>query len=327
MRIYAMLLTAASLFGAAETAWSFEPLDGTFIAKRACAAPASIRGGNNPGKVRVVKDEAYTVKGLNKPKGTFVQIRVDGAKPDLRWVALNCGDISQAEPNPPPTMPGDGTPRYVLALSWQSAFCESKPDKTECRSQTQSRFDASHFAIHGLWPQPESRQYCDVSPQDRTASEKRRWEALPEPAISVETRSRLEIAMPGTASFLERHEYTKHGTCFGANAESYFRSTLALTDQINASKLRDAVAGKVGQSVTAQQLEQAFDQSFGAGTSKALEINCQGDIDSRRVLLSEIRINLKGQVTDKSQLADVLDTEASRQRDCAEAIVDPVGLQ
>ena len=41
---------------------------------------------------------------------------------------------------------------YVLAASWQPSFCETKPDKDECESQTGDRFDATHFAIHGLWP-------------------------------------------------------------------------------------------------------------------------------------------------------------------------------
>ena len=41
---------------------------------------------------------------------------------------------------------------YVLALSWQPAFCEGRPDKSECRTQTQNRFDANNFVLHGLWP-------------------------------------------------------------------------------------------------------------------------------------------------------------------------------
>ena len=39
----------------------------------------------------------------------------------------------------------------VLAVSWQPGFCETRPRLPECRSQKKSRYDATHFALHGLW--------------------------------------------------------------------------------------------------------------------------------------------------------------------------------
>src|SRR3546814_1497468 len=44
---------------------------------------------------------------------------------------------------------------FVLAVSWQPAFCETRPAKPECVTQDEDRFDASHFALHGLWPRSE----------------------------------------------------------------------------------------------------------------------------------------------------------------------------
>ena len=49
--------------------------------------------------------------------------------------------------------------RFVLALSWEPAFCETQPDVPECRSQTTGSLDARQFSLHGLWP-PDV--YCDV---------------------------------------------------------------------------------------------------------------------------------------------------------------------
>ena len=46
-----------------------------------------------------------------------------------------------------------GPAQYVLAVNWQLAFCETRSRLPECRSQTEDRFDASHFTLHGLWPQ------------------------------------------------------------------------------------------------------------------------------------------------------------------------------
>src|SRR3546814_5265076 len=53
---------------------------------------------------------------------------------------------------------------FVLAVSWQPAFCETRPAKPECVTQDEDRFDASHFALHGLWPQPRGNVSCGVEP-------------------------------------------------------------------------------------------------------------------------------------------------------------------
>src|SRR3546814_10932851 len=59
---------------------------------------------------------------------------------------------------------------FVLAVSWQPAFCETRPAKPECVTQDEDRFDASHFALHGLWPQPRGNVYCGVEPGLRASA-------------------------------------------------------------------------------------------------------------------------------------------------------------
>ncbi len=90
-----------------------------------------------------------------------------GAQPDRRWVAVDCGTIdgAQAAPPAPPSRPqaSGPKPRYTLAVSWQPAFCEARTRTPECRSQTPGRFDASHFSLHGLWPEPYENVFCGVS--------------------------------------------------------------------------------------------------------------------------------------------------------------------
>ena len=51
----------------------------------------------------------------------------------------------------------------LLAASWQPAFCEQRPDRPECASQTATRYDANHFALHGLWPGPRNNSYCNIN--------------------------------------------------------------------------------------------------------------------------------------------------------------------
>ncbi|MFO1432010.1 MAG: ribonuclease T [Candidatus Competibacteraceae bacterium] len=294
-------------------------ITGEFIAHKACPAVQSIKSGANPGKIKLQIDHHYPATGLNKPNGDYVQLRVSGARPELRWVRLSCGELKTDDNH-------EDKGRYVLALSWQPAFCETKPDKPECRTEVPGRFDADHFTLHGLWPQPERNVFCKVSEQDRFNAEKRHWDRLPEPSLSPNTLTRLQTAMPGTASHLERYEFIKHGSCFPADAETYFRIALDLQQQVNSSKLQELMAGHIGKAVSADEMKRAFEQTFGTGTGGALGIRCIGDVDSRRTLINEIRIPLKGPLTETTSLQQAMDQSAPEPSDCSQGIVDPVGL-
>lgn len=305
---------------------AFEPVQGQFQALESC--PATIGINRPPDGVSVRGGELYPALGLNRKDGEYLQIRIPGAKPEPRWVNRRCGAWPVAVSGVETTKAGQdlGRPRkkLLLALSWQPAFCESQPSKRECRTQTAVRFDASHFSLHGLWPQPQSLKYCGVPASVRATDERRRWEALPGLNLEAETRRQLEQAMPGTASGLERHEWVRHGSCFGSDAETYFRTALALLDQVNASQLRETLAGRVGETVTGSQLRNAFEQSFGAGAGRALGLRCGRD--GARRLISEVRIKLRYPVTDSTRLKDALDLSSPAASNCDAGVVDRVGL-
>ena len=319
MRTKAVIVSIMLTWGYGSTAYAFEAASGEFLAKNSCAAVQSVKKGGNPGRVKLRVDERYPVTGLNRPNGAYVQIKVAGARPELRWVKRNCGTLNSGPVEPV-------VEKYVLAISWQPAFCETKPEKTECKTQVPGRFDADHFALHGLWPQPEKNVFCGVSATDRSNADQGKWDKLPEPEVSVETRARLSEAMPGTASNLQRHEFTKHGTCFPGNADIYFRVSLALLEQINASGLRNLMATHIGATVSSEDIKREFEQSFGAGAGAALNVRCVDDENSHRRLINEIRVNLKGALMEVTKLQDVLDNSTRADGDCSEGIVDPVGL-
>lgn len=313
----ALSVLAALAYGASSDA--VEPLQGDFVARMECPAVQSTKKNTNPGHISVRINERYRASGLNRPNGEYLQIRVPGAQPEQRWVLLSCGELD--------TDGGFAAPRaYVLAISWQPSFCETMPAKAECRTQAPGRFDADHFTLHGLWPQPENNVFCGVSAVDKSRDKAGRWNALPEPPISAETRDRLKVAMPGTASYLQRHEFTKHGSCFPGNADIYFRVSLGLLDQINRSQFRNFVATNIGKTVSVSDMERQFDKSFGPGSAAAIAVHCIGDVDSRRTLINEIRINLKGALVPATRLPDVLDGSVPGHSDCAQGVVDPVGL-
>ena len=89
-------------------------------------------------------------------------------------------------------------------------------------------------------------------------------------------------------SCLDRHEWIKHGTCAGIDPEGYFGHTLRLDARVQATAFGDAITANVGREVTPEQLIQAFEASFGAGSGEALTLVC-----SDRGDLSEVRIALQ----------------------------------
>ena len=105
--------------------------------------------------------------------------------------------VPEAPTAPQRPAPAQADAFFILAVSWQPAFCETATGKPECRSQSRDRFDATHFTLHGLWPRDE---YCGVPDRHETADRDGRWSALPEVELTPALRRKLDTAMPGTLS-------------------------------------------------------------------------------------------------------------------------------
>ena len=210
----------------------------------------------------------------------------------------------------------------ILAASWQPAFCETAPDKPECQSLGQKRFDASHFALHGLWPEDS---YCDVPATQRKNDEAGRWSQLPPVDLDSATRAVLEQAMPGTRSQLERHEWIKHGTCYGEDADRYFGTAVLLLATLNASEVQALFASNVGRQLSAKRIRAAFDNALGAGAGARVKINCEEDGDRR--LITEITLGLYGVAGDTPNLGKLLLGARPTSTGCDGGMVDAVGLQ
>jgi ribonuclease T2 len=235
-----------------------------------------------------------------------------------------------SEPSPPPT-PGTTSKTdspsaasdafFILAVSWQPAFCETAPTKPECRAQGEGSFEARHFTLHGLWPQDE---YCGVSDRLEDLDRDGRWSELPAPELTNPLRTRLVTAMPGTASHLDRHEWIKHGTCFHGDAETYYAVSLALLDQLNASPVRDLFVDSIGKRLTQSAIRAAFDHAFGADLGQRVRVACADDGD--RTLVTELTLGLWGVVDADPDLAHLLAAARPTNGGCGGGVVDAVGL-
>jgi ribonuclease T2 len=217
---------------------------------------------------------------------------------------------------------------YILAMSWQPGFCESKPNKPECQTQTEERYDASHFTLHGLWPQPRNNVYCNVSPAEVSKDKNRRWSELSELVLEADTREELNKVMPGTQSFLHRHEWIKHGTCYNDESpEEYFHDSLDIMDELNGpnSEVRTLFVENVGREITANQIHEAFENSFGDGAGDKIKISCKRD--GNRNLITEITLSLKGDLGGIPLSQALMNAKSANNIGCTAGIVDPVGLQ
>ncbi len=329
--LIALMLAVFSFALFSNSALAFVPFEGQFTATSNCEALSSIKKGTNPQNVRLKRGQTYQVVGKNNDVASHYQVEIDSASPSLRWVAISC--LNPGGSSTLPTQPIDSTPTkppatppvasgkdYLLALSWQPAFCESKPDKTECKTlaANPNRFEATNFALHGLWPQPESNSYCGVSQTDISFDKNKAWSKLPaiENKLSPQTWSRLQVVMPGTASNLQRHEWTKHGTCYEGTPEEYYSELIALIDAFNASPVRKLVATNIGRQVTIKAIDQAL-SSFGANTGDKVQVKCTNSV------LGELWVNLEGNVTLTTPVADlVINSPNAKRETFASCLID-----
>ncbi len=279
-------------------------LSATLTATQACPATASTHGGTGPA---LEPGHQYQVVAQNRPDPTFFQILLDGQR---RWVATTCGQLDPANaranvganaaaaPTPNSQQPGTRA-TYVFAMSWEPAFCRAHADRPEC-APTEPGAAGRQLSLHGLWPQPRGKAYCNVDPALAAADRAHQWDRLPEPDISPRTRQRLAAQMPGLESGLERHEWVVHGTCSGLPADAYFNRAADLSEQINATNLPAFFAQNEGRTLNSAAIRAAFDQAFGPGAGARILISCP----SRTI--QEFDLNLAGDVTGTAKLPDLL---------------------
>ncbi|NEQ39302.1 MAG: ribonuclease T2 [Okeania sp. SIO3I5] len=306
-----------------------------------CEAYTSIKKKSEP--VTLEPGKVYQAYGLNKESGDYISIKVGKQS---KWINKNCGQLTPEgqgrdeiqssyedessnesettyveitpieEKKTATSCPPQGCAKeYVLAISWQPSFCQTKQYKPECISQTTDRYDATNFTLHGLWP--DRIYYCGVSYEDQNDSKDRNWDDLPVLDLDEETTSELDIVMPGKQSYLHRHEWIKHGTCDGRNEDTYYDISVDLLNDVNTSEVQDLFEANIGKRITRSQIERAFDNSFGEGAGESVKIRCKSG------LISELQIKMRRPLLGE-KLADVLLPRSGSS--CSSGIVDPVGF-
>jgi ribonuclease T2 len=190
---------------------------------------------------------------------------------------------------------------YVFAVSWQPAFCENKPEKPECRITDPKAYQATHFTLHGLWPNKTScgtnYGFCGsvkIPPRD--------FCEYPAVELSKTVYDKLAEVMPSASSgsCLERHEWYKHGTCQSRAADQYYSQAVDLVRQFNDSGISKFMSEHIGQQVSLNEFRTVLNQSLGEGASKHAKLGCKNG------LLVDIYLSLPADLKAGSNLKDLL---------------------
>lgn len=297
-----------------------EKMNACFEATKSCEALRSIRCHTNPGNIHLEVGTQYPLVARNKANAaTHYQLILSGIASERRWVEVACGRVLEScDSSNGASVSVPASDEYLLAISWQPSFCETHENKPECRTLTSERYDAHHLALHGLWPQPRSNAYCGVSETDKSIDRRSRWDLLQPLSLDNETRERLAIVMPGYASNLQRHEWIKHGTCYGKNENGYYADSIQLLDEINNSAIAALFDTNIGKRINLTEVRQHFDQVFGSGSGNKVNMRCD-----RKGRIGELHINLKGDVHNDLSLQQLLKNAADTESQCKSGIVDP----
>ena len=209
----------------------------------------------------------------------------------------------------------------LLALSWHNAFCETHRYKKECKrglgSLLKRKSSDSQFVLHGLWPQPRSNVYCNVDYDLKKVDKKKHWRDLPCLALDEKVEDALAKVMPGFSSDLHKHEWIKHGTCYGKDENRYYADAISLIDQVNSSALGKFFTQNIGKKISLKQVRTIADKSFGRGAGNRIELQC------KKGLITELWLHLGSGGTDlKTLLAKGKKTNSR----CKQGRIDKAGF-
>jgi len=308
------------------------PVKGTLTATQTCDAYVSKNKRSNPDHTTLVVNKKYSIFESNKANNPdWFRIRIDNANPPERWVGKFCGDVKVQKDGTDNDNDHNGschTPglqdSYVLALSWQPAFCETHRSKPECKIDDKKSYQARNFTLHGLWPNKSS---CGTNYGFCGEVKDKPSDFCEYPALSLftDTRRDLEAVMPSAAagSCLQRHEWYKHGTCQSERSiDEYYEEAIDLLKQFNESGVAYYMAHNIGKTVTESAFINKVDCALGANAHKRIQIKCQAG------KLVDVYINLPKTIISGQLIGDtMLQAQGEFKSNCGGQFeVDPIGF-
>ncbi len=302
-------------------------------AVKSCEAFNNMKHSNNSNDIKLTVGKKYRI--LQENKGQTL-ILVEGERVAQRWVDEACFSDKKTETKQEEkpsrlssllkSIKDKGTVKQIhkstskqnlLAISWQNAFCQTHQYKQECKNMSSKDFGAFEFVLHGLWPQPRNNQYCNVDKKQVGMDKNKQWHRLNRLDLTSEVRSNLAKLMPGYGSNLHKHEWIKHGTCYGTNASDYYADAMNLLTQVNSSKVGQFFKQNIGKTIRIEDVRKEFDKAFGNGAGKHVTMNC------RRGLVTELWLHLGNE---GKTLSELFKKGEQPRKTCYKGRIDAVGF-
>lgn len=144
---------------------------------------------------------------------------------------------------------------YLLSLSWSPVYCAAADERAEAEQCGPGR--RYGFVVHGLWPQYEKGwpQFCA-----RTGR------------LAAATVERMLPIMPSRD--LIAHQWRKHGSCQGGDAETYFTSTRQAYERVRIPAPLNAPSAPLVTTVV--ELERMFAQVNPGLDGRMIAVRCKG---------------------------------------------------
>ncbi|MGF1861520.1 ribonuclease T2 family protein [Photobacterium profundum] len=285
IRVFLLLvgITSFSAFGSI-------PVSGNFTASATCPAFQSFRKETNPDNIQLISNRRYEALSINKINEQWIQLRIPGASPAVRWVNKDCGtadfklnsNAANNTKNPNSCQIPNDFDSYVLAVTWQPGFCEHanyKGRKPECNAINSGEKTISHLTLHGLWPNKRScginYGYCD---SQATLN------------LSSATIKTISPWMPNffyQNSFGE-YQWKKHGACQNLNDDDYFLTAIDLVKKVNSSPIGLYIEQNIGKTVSVSEFKNQLTQTLGTNAVNRIRLSC-----SKGRYLTEVQLNLE----------------------------------
>nr|WP_320190467.1 hypothetical protein [uncultured Desulfobacter sp.] len=89
--------------------------------------------------------------------------------------------------------------------------------------------------------------------------------------------------------------------------------------ELIAKNKRDYFSANIGKTISVANIRDKFDQAFGHGAGKKINVKCSSG------MITELWINLKGEITPQSDVALLLKNADKATSKCRSGVIDPVG--
>jgi ribonuclease T2 len=279
--------------------WASIAVEGEFSASKFCPAYVSKNKLINPDTLSTQPKTQYRLVNINRLSPNWMQVEFPSHTPAFRWVKADCGTANYEMKNSPAC---DLTPGladyYVLALNWLPAFCKHyglEAGQPECQELSGESYQANNLALHGLWPVQKRCKadyvYCGQEVKYPSCS----YAQLP---ISEPLVEKLKQVMPGFlyGNCLDRHEWTKHGSCQELNVNNYFSLAIHLTEAVNQTPFAIYLREHIGETVDKLTLTQKIKESFGYENERTVYLGCSDG------MLVDVHIALSRGMLQKGEL-------------------------